>query len=54
LAMLSFDLKDMRKIYSSDLDWLKNQSLIWKKQNLYIEVLVLRSTLILVKRGGVK
>jgi len=28
IAMLNFDLKDMRKLYSSDLDWLKNQSLI--------------------------
>ena len=28
LAMLTFDLKDLRNIYSSDLDWLRKQPLI--------------------------
>jgi phenylalanyl-tRNA synthetase alpha chain len=28
LAMMTFDLNDMRKLYSSDLEWLRNQSLI--------------------------
>lgn len=28
LAMLTFDLKDMRKLYTSDIEWLRNQTII--------------------------
>ena len=28
LAMMTFDITDLRKLYSSDLEWLKHQSLI--------------------------